>query len=852
MKKIAVLAAILFSFGMLFWSCSEESVTEPEGNLTIELSQNSGAPGEIIRLTTNVKLENPEECVLLFGSQIVPFFPTDKEKEYDTVVPVVSKGNSNLCLTDHSGKESNILTFDILPLPDTGLPAGDVTKEFIGYQHEMIGIIDNVLIPNMNTVEIVNEHNMSLLKSEMMRAADIFEKMEIHLGTLTEEDRMLFDQILCTSGLRDLTKSHIMSLRKIKLDKSMYSGHHLIASMDAISAILSFSTRAIALGGAVASVASLGTLGPLVTVGVLGLSMIDNTIDGFLPTDLNELSVNIEDNPMIPLGGEKQIVIMGKFVPQSNPINASISTVVGILTTGIEIPGLYSYIITTLTEMGISTISDFSWMTENWQTVHWVEKRIDPDYYAGGLDAMLVVLGGSLGITAVFCGLSDALADLTGLNYRSEDETIAEFNDNNSSLIGLKTGNSKLIYNGYRFKPLDGWAGILGNLIGLEWPQTLEDDQIETFYFSVQEINGQFIDIKSNPSGASVYLDGTNMNVVTPIVINDVVEGIHTIRLYKNGYNEYNTQVSISSNAPSYIDADLGIPLPPMPEFLFSNPANGSTVTQDVLSVSGTIRLKDTFGNISTFTGTQAILTLNGIDQEIPVDNGFFNQQVLIRPGENTIKMRANNSFGDTGISEEITFYGEFSSKDIKMVLRWNNGTGQSGSISEMKDVDIHLFDNYDHHTYWLCSEYYYESSSHADAVANMVPGSYLDIDNTWGYGPETITVQNASYNTYYLAVHFYFGYDRYNPTYANMQIEFEGDSYTFGPQGFGNSYYSYNSTTGEYYQSADINDDLTWWDIIVFSAKDGKIMSFNENIPKYKLEEIKAKIKDTQKHKTK
>jgi archaellum component FlaG (FlaF/FlaG flagellin family) len=54
------------------------------------------------------------------------------------------------------------------------------------------------------------------------------------------------------------------------------------------------------------------------------------------------------------------------------------------------------------------------------------------------------------------------------------------------------------------------------------------------------------ISITSEPSGASVYLDGTHMGK-TPISLDDVVSGSHTIKLTKPGYNSKTLTLSLSS-----------------------------------------------------------------------------------------------------------------------------------------------------------------------------------------------------------------------------------------------------------------------------------------------------------------
>lgn len=326
--------------------------------------------------------------------------------------------------------------------------------------------------------------------------------------------------------------------------------------------------------------------------------------------------------------------------------------------------------------------------------------------------------------------------------------------------------------------------------------------------FNTLTYTANSIVINSFPAGASIYLNGTNMNAVTPHTIVNVNSGNHHIRLYKYGYNEYNKTITLSAGGSVTVNADLGNPLPPLPFFTISNPVKNSSLTNNVLTVTGTIVLKSSSGAISQFTPNKAVLTLNGVDQEINVTNGSFSQQVLIKSGENRLRLRANSPNGDTGLSEEIVFYGNFTIPDIQIILRWSNGTS-----SDKKDVDLHVFDSNNRHTYWMCTSTYSQSSGYSQARANMIPGSNLDFDNTVGFGPETFTLSNSTNSVYSVKVHFYSGYSSSNPTDANIQLILGGAILrTYGPFRFKNSY-----SNRTYFDDPDC-----WWNVISFSYYNG------------------------------
>lgn len=426
----------------------------------------------------------------------------------------------------------------------------------------------------------------------------------------------------------------------------------------------------------------------------------------------------------------------------------------------------------------------------------------------------LVTLGEATTSSVETEGAVEATNAINGHNSGSlRDFGLAWYNHNKSTEWPEANANSKFIvreFNGTKNVDGEGHNKFKG--------------------LDLEPYNGNNLLVYSNPSNASIYIDGANMNVNTPADFSNIEVGNHVVRVYKTGYNEYKENVSIALNGVATVFATLGEPKPPMPVFNITNPDRNEHFDDNVVTVTGTINLRDAHQNISDFTGTSAVLTLNGVDQEIPVTNGTFNQEVLINSGQNTLRMRANSLNGDTGVSEEITFYGDFQITDIQVILRWNNGTSEDGPYTMMKDVDLHVYDADDHHTYWLCSDQY-SGYDHDEAVANMIPGSELDIDNTWGYGPETFTVENSPQATYTVWAHFYSGYDVNNPTYANVEIIFNGYSRTvYGPYRFSNSYRLMDEY-GYYLDNTTIDDPDCWWEVATFNFS-GSLLKVNATRP--------------------
>ena len=208
---------------------------------------------------------------------------------------------------------------------------------------------------------------------------------------------------------------------------------------------------------------------------------------------------------------------------------------------------------------------------------------------------------------------------------------------------------------------------------------------------SVPEVNvtveawsgGNSLIVESTPPGATIYLDGTNMNVVTPASLPGIKAGSHQIRLYKTGYNEYTADFTIEQGVPKTVQADLTVPGFPRPVITIATPANNARFTDNVIHVTGTILVQDSLATTpSPFTGNKAILILNGIEREVLVSGGGFDVPISIASGTNRIQLRANSDNGNTGISPEVVVHGDFEEPDIEITLTWN---------SPSSDLDLHV-----------------------------------------------------------------------------------------------------------------------------------------------------------------
>ena len=318
---------------------------------------------------------------------------------------------------------------------------------------------------------------------------------------------------------------------------------------------------------------------------------------------------------------------------------------------------------------------------------------------------------------------------------------------------------------------------------------SVEEGDTHEIFATLTEMQNTTLTVNTNPSGASVYIDGAYTGYYTPVTFTNIDAGYHFVRIYKPGYNEIVEYIYIQENVPYNLTETLTSPVPPYPVFDVWGPDNGEYFYDNEVNVWGWVEL-DTG---ASFTGEAGIISINGVDSEFYVDDsGYFDFYISIASGENDLQLRANGPYGDTGVSNVITVYGEFTAPEIEVVLWWN---------TETSDLDLHAWNPAGEHCF-------YDSPSISDG--------YLDIDDTYGYGPETFAVETANLGVYEIQVNcFSLNSDDYSD--ASIQVFFDGAlEATYGPNHF--IVDDYNGTNPE-----------AWWEVCTITVSNGRCTISND-----------------------
>jgi uncharacterized protein YfaP (DUF2135 family) len=188
----------------------------------------------------------------------------------------------------------------------------------------------------------------------------------------------------------------------------------------------------------------------------------------------------------------------------------------------------------------------------------------------------------------------------------------------------------------------------------------------------------------------------------------------------------------------------------PAPEIEIHQPLDGDlfdTTHSLVVEVSGKIRARTQLA--------EAFLFLNGAPRRIEVDDqGSFSQPVVLIRKTNRIKIEAQDIYGKTDTSEEITVNTmNLAPKDLVVFLTWD----QPGV-----DMDLHIRGPNGEHTYYAALDPVESSEA--------IPQGALDLDDKNGFGPEVFSMSGGTRGLYTIEAHYHHSPDN-RPSQAQVTV---------------------------------------------------------------------------------
>lgn len=166
------------------------------------------------------------------------------------------------------------------------------------------------------------------------------------------------------------------------------------------------------------------------------------------------------------------------------------------------------------------------------------------------------------------------------------------------------------------------------------------------------------ISFTSTPSGAKIFLDGTDQAVNTPNIVSNVPVGTHTYILRLAGYNDYAGSISVTMGQTAAVTATMTVACTPV--WKCEQPLNGYEADG-----CGNRRLNPTcnppqVGSISFISTPQgAEIFIDGADQNIKTPATIFNIPVgthtytLKQTGYNDVTGTANVGLNQVAVASE-------------------------------------------------------------------------------------------------------------------------------------------------------------------------------------------------------
>ena len=211
--------------------------------------------------------------------------------------------------------------------------------------------------------------------------------------------------------------------------------------------------------------------------------------------------------------------------------------------------------------------------------------------------------------------------------------------------------------------------------------------------------------------------------------------------------------------AEATASVEISAPEPPAPEppgpeltVTITSPQDGATITTHTITVTGTI---------SDPSITQATIDINGNFHAISVSNGSFSTDENVSSGSNTITVTATNALQEVA-SDTVTVDVQITTYGIRVELTWDTGG---------TDMDVHLVRPGGEY-YVSPGDCYWNNGNPDWGIAGITEDNpSLDQDDTYGYGPENITLEQPSEEGTYLVIIHYFADNDLGPSTATVRI---------------------------------------------------------------------------------
>ena len=225
------------------------------------------------------------------------------------------------------------------------------------------------------------------------------------------------------------------------------------------------------------------------------------------------------------------------------------------------------------------------------------------------------------------------------------------------------------------------------------------------------------------------------------------------------GQPQSNTPPDIAPPPPGFVDSGGPPPITGV-NVKITDPDDGSTVDEDLVHIEGTVVSEN------QIPGPQGTITINGNPNTLPLTyegqgshHYSFDYPTYLVPGWNVIRVDADDGQGAAD-SDTINVFADIGGAGIKIELTWDAGSTDPGCQNGCVDLDAHFIapgyamwdGTYDCH--WANPAPDWDGGGSGDDGDPT-----LDVDNTWGFGPELIELVAPPFDGTYQYVVDYWDY---------------------------------------------------------------------------------------------
>jgi formylglycine-generating enzyme required for sulfatase activity len=306
------------------------------------LAPGAGSPGDLLKVRgRGFDLGSGDHRVVVGDLRLPVVARGVAEEGYTEFVvasiPAVGPGDHAVSLEVGGRESSNTLEVTLEELPETGKPSGQVLGDVSAGVEALCGELSARVIPDAVALGMIPAAAEGDLVAAVERARSLFGAFSGALGELPEDQRDVLERLLVRNGLDEVFNglSRAVPGRSGQRGEEDVAAFELCLSLDVTSACLTAINSAwTALDVTALLMASGGQgLGASAAGGAVGMHFaimaVDALIDGFIPTDLEGISVEGEGERLsLPPEGRSDYTLLGAFRSQEIPVDVTFGALV--------------------------------------------------------------------------------------------------------------------------------------------------------------------------------------------------------------------------------------------------------------------------------------------------------------------------------------------------------------------------------------------------------------------------------------------------------------------------------------------------------------------------------------------